>query len=456
MAIDFPLLARTAGTLLLLLATQLAHAILPIEHWNTANGARVYFVANRGLPILDVSVDFPAGSAYDSSEKSGTAAMTNGLLRLGAGGLSEDEIARKFADVGAVLGGRFQTDSAGLSLRTLSDVQRRTQALAVMAKILSEPEFPDAVLQREKVRQLGALKEADLKPDTQASRLFFRLVYRDHPYGLRASGETDTVGRIERDDLVAFYRSHYLADRAVVAIMGDVTRAEAEAIAEQLTRGLPRAEGKAGALPPVPPLASGITRVVAHPATQSHILIGAPGIRRDDPDYFPIFVGNHILGGGGFVSRITEEVRQKRGLAYSAYSYFSPLKLRGPFIIGMQTRRDQADAALAVVRKTLRDFVENGPTEDELKAAKQNIVGGFPMRIDSNRKIHEYLALIGFYNLPLSYLEDFVGNVERVTVADIKAAFARRVDPDRLVTVVVGADKDRTDTVQAAQQSTTR
>jgi len=190
---------------------------------------------------------------------------------------------------------------------------------------------------------------------------------------------------------------------------------------------------------------------VAHPATQSHILIGAPGIRRSDPDYFPLFVGNQILGGGGFVSRINEEVRQKRGLAYSAYSYFSPRQVPGPFVIGMQTRRDQADEALAVTRKTLRDFVSNGPTEKELLAAKQNIVGGFPMRIDSNRKIHEYLAVIGFYNLPVSYLEDFVANIERVTVADIKTAFARHVDPDKLVTVVVGADKDQTVTAPAAR-----
>jgi zinc protease len=180
-------------------------------------------------------------------------------------------------------------------------------------------------------------------------------------------------------------------------------------------------------------------------------MIGAPGIRRDDPDYFTLFVGNYILGGGGFVSRITEEVRQKRGLAYSAYSYFAPLQARGPFIIGMQTRRDQADEALAVLRDTLREFVSKGPTEQELQAAKQNIVGGFPMRIDSNRKIHDYLRLIGFYDLPIDYLETFVANIERVTVADIKAAFARRVDPDRLVTVVVGADRS-----QAAAVSTAR
>jgi zinc protease len=444
-------LLACAAALMLLPAAQSAHAILPIEHWQTAAGAKVYFVANRSLPMIDISVDFPAGSGYDSPEKSGVAAMTNGMLRLGAKGLSEGDISRGLADVGAELGGRFDADSAGLSLRTLSDGSRRKQALDILAGVLHAPEFPATVLDREKVRLIGALKESDLKPDTQVSRVFYRLVYREHPYGLRSSGEVVTVGSLTRDDLVAFYRRHYVAERAVVAIVGDLSRADAEAVAEQLTRGLPRAAGATPALPRVAALEQPITRTVAHPAAQSHILIGAPGISRDDPDYFPLFVGNHILGGGGFVSRITDEVRQKRGLAYSAYSYFSPQQMRGPFIIGMQTRRDQADEALAVVRKTLRDFVSNGPTDQELLAAKQNIVGGFPMRIDSNRKIHGYLGVIGFYGLPLSYLDDFVANVERVTVADIKAAFARRVDPDKLVTVVVGADKDQTVPAPAAR-----
>jgi len=435
---------RAGIALALIAATQFAHAILPIEHWRTSTGAKVYFVANRGLPMVDVSIDFPAGSGFDSAERSGVAGMTNGMLRLGAAGLNEDEIARRLADVGAVMGNLFDTDRAGMSLRTLSDAPRRTQALDVMARVLGSPAFPADILERERVRHVGALKEADLKPDTQASREFYRLVYRQHPYALRGSGEVDTLGRLTRDDLAAFYQRHYLADRAVVAIMGDVTRQQAEAIDEQLTGALPRARGSAPALPEVQSLPEAVTRLVSHPASQSHIMIGAPGIRRDDPDYFTLFVGNYILGGGGFVSRITEEVRQKRGLAYSAYSYFAPLQARGPFIIGMQTRRDQADEALAVLRNTLREFVDKGPNEQELQAARQNIVGGFPMRIDSNRKIHDYLRLIGYYDLPIDYLETFVANIEKVTVADIKSAFARKVDPDRLVTVVVGADRSQT------------
>jgi zinc protease len=426
-------------TLFVALTATPASALLPIQQWQTKSGARVLFVESHDLPMLDVSVDFAAGSAFDRPEKSGLAGVALGLMQLGAGGLSESEIARRMADTGAQLGHRFDSDRGGITLRTLTSKAEMQQALDLLARILQRPEFPAAVLEREKARVVSAIKESDTKPETLLNRNFSRMIYGRHPYALRGPGEVETVRAITRDDLLAFYRRHYSANRAVVALMGDVTRAQAAAIAEQLTEGLPA--GTAGEpIPPVAELERADTRVVAHPATQSHILIGMPGIRRDDPDYFPLYVGNYILGGGGFVSRILDEVRTKRGLAYSAFSYFQPLKQRGPFVIGLQTRRDQVGEALAVVRATLTEFLVNGPTDDELQKAQQNIVGGFALRIDSNRKIVENLAAIGFYDLPPTYLDDFSGNVGKVTVADIRRAFARHVDPARMVTVVVGAD----------------
>jgi zinc protease len=427
----------------MLLAAGPALAILPIQHWQAASGARVYFVENHDLQMLDVSVEFPAGSGYDRRAKSGVASMTQRLLTSGAEGMSEEDVARQLADIGAQLGGRFDADRAGLSVRTLSGEAERRRAIDILARSLRAPSFPVEVLNREKVRLVGSLKEADTKPDTIVSRTFYRLAYREHPYALRSSGEVESVGGITREDLLAFHRSHYGARYAVVALIGDVTRAQAEEIAEELTRGLPEAGGQEPELPPVDPLAQAATRTVPHHAAQAHILIGAPGVSRADSDYIALYVGNHVLGGGGFVSRITEEVRQKRGLAYSASSYFYPLQRKGPFVISMQTRSDQAGEALKVARATLATFVKDGPTAEELEAAKRNIVGGFPLRIDSNRKIHEYLALIGFYRLPLDYLEDFVRRVERVSAAEIRDAFRRHVAPARMVTVVVAGDSPK-------------
>lgn len=407
-----------------------------IQHWQAPSGARVYFVENHDLPMLDVAVDFAAGSSFDPAEKSGLAGLTQGLLSLGAEGMSEDDIARNMADVGAQLGGRFDADRAGMSLRTLSSVAERDQALSILEQVLQRPLFPEAVLAREKTRMIAELKEAETKPDSIAGKAFGKAVFGNHPYGL--SSTVDSVEKIQRADLETFYRTYYSARAAVVAIMGDVTRAEAEAIAQKLTGQLPQG-GDVVRIPPVAMQIDASEQRIAHPATQSHILIGAPGMARKDPDYFPLYAGNYILGGGGFVSRLMNEVREKRGMAYSVYSYFVPTLQPGIFQIGLQTKKEQADEALRLVRATLREFVAKGPSAKELQAAKQNIIGGFPLRIDSNRKIIEYLSVIGFYELPLTYLDDFTANIDKVTVAQVHDAFRRRVNPDAMATVIVGA-----------------
>ncbi|MHB9102427.1 MAG: M16 family metallopeptidase [Sulfuricella sp.] len=424
---------------LLFIATA-AQAALPIQHWRMDNGVRVVFVENHDLPLLDISVEFPAGSGRDDKSRPGLASMTHHLLTLGAGGMTEEEISRRMADIGASLGGSFDQDRAGLRLRTLSSARERDQALEIMARALLSPDFPEAVLEREKTRSIAELKEAKTQPEFIAERAFNSMIYGTHPYALSSMVEPESIAALRREDMVGFYRTHYRADHAVIALIGDVTTAQAREIAASLTSTLPRAEGEPQPLPAVS-MPKGETRKIAHPATQSHILIGQPGMTRNDPDYFPLYVGNYVLGGGGFASRLIEEVRQKRGLVYSVYSYFLPLQQSGPFQIGLQTKREQAGEALEVVSRTVRNFIAKGPTEDELKRAKQNLVGGFPLRIDSNRKILDYLAMIGFYRLPLSYLDDFTGKVERVTVAQIRDAFTRRIQPDNMVTVVVGADE---------------
>ena len=415
-----------------------AYASPAIQHWQAPSGAQVYFVENHSLPMLDAAVNFPAGSGYDSAEKSGLAALTQGMLDNGAEGLSEDEISRKLADIGAELGGNFDQDRAGVTLRTLSSPAERDQALNVLARLLQHPTFPENVVAREKQRTIAELKEAETRPEAIAEKAFAKAVYGSHPYGLPPNGDVETVRKIKRADILAFYRSHYSAKSAVVALMGDVTRAQAEAIAQQLTAQLP-AGGAPAAIPPVVLQIKGSEQRIPHPASQSHILMGAPGISRTDPDYFALYVGNYVLGGGGFASRLMDEVREKRGMAYSVYSYFMPMQQPGEFQIGLQTKKEQADEALGMVRATVRRFTQEGPSEKELQAAKDNIVGGFPLRLDSNRKILDYLLLIGFYGLPLTYLDDFTGNVDKVTGAEVRDAFQRRVNPDAFATVIVGA-----------------
>jgi len=424
------------GATVLCCISSVAIATPKIQHWQSTSGAKVLFVEDHNIPMLDVAVNFPAGSSFDTAEKTGVAELTHHLLDLGAEGMSEDDISKGMADIGARLGGGFDQDRADVSLRTLSSAEVRGKALAIMARVLQTPVFPADVLEREKVRVIAGLKEADTKPEHIAEKAFSKAVYGTHPYALKS--EVDSVEKISISDLKDFYRTHYNADKAVVAIMGDVTQAQAEAIAEQLTAKLPVSAAPV-ALPEVSMKIAASEQRITHPATQSHILIGAPGMSRTDPDYFTLYLGNYILGGGGFVSRLMEEVREKRGLAYSVYSYFIPLKQPGAFQIGLQTKKEQADEALQLVRKTLADFIAKGPTAKELQAAKDNIIGGFPLRIDSNSKIIGYLSVIGFYGLPLTYLDNFTDKVEQVTVTQVRDAFARRVDPGAMAIVVVGA-----------------
>jgi zinc protease len=195
-----------------------------------------------------------------------------------------------------------------------------------------------------------------------------------------------------------------------------------------------------GRVPDVVPLARAVELPIAFDAAQSHLLVGQPGIARSDPDYFAIVVGSYILGGGGLVSRLSTEVREKRGLSYSVYSYFSPGRHQGAFTLGLQTRPDQAAQALAVVRDVVRRFVNDGPTAAELTAARANLVGGFALRIDSNRKLLDNLANIAWYDLPLDYLDTWTARVTAVTAAHIQAAFQRVLDPERMVAVVAGPD----------------
>lgn len=424
-------------------ACSVSHAALNIQSWTLENGTRVLFVENHTIPMLDVSIDFDAGARRDPAGKSGVAALTNAMLARGVRAekfaekdepaLNEAQISDAFADIAAQRGSRIESDRSGLTLRTLTT--ERDAAVALLARLLAQPSFPAELLARDKARTVSALKESLTKPEVIADQAFSALLYGSHPYGDQMS--VASVDAITRDDLVAFHANYYVANRAVVAMIGDASRTDADKIAQQLTERLPQG----APLPDLPPVVIGNAseKRIPHASSQAHILIGEPALARHDPDYFPLIVGNYVLGGGGFVSRLMNEVREKRGLTYGVSSYFDPMAQPGPFQIGLQTKSDQADQALKIVRETVADYLRDGPTASELAAAKDNMIGSFALRIDSNRKILENIAAIGFYRLPLDYLDTWTTNVANVKIEQIKTAFNRKLQMDKLSTVVVGA-----------------
>jgi zinc protease len=407
-----------------------------IQHWTTESGARVYFVSSPELPMVDLRVVFAAGSARDG-DTPGLARLTNRLLSEGAADRSALELAQSLEGVGASLRSSTDRDRASLGLRSLRDPERLEPAIATFTDILTQPDFPSSAITRERARMQVALQSRDEDPGDVASDRFYAEVFGTHPYAHGPHGTREGLEAINRDAIRAFHQRYYVARNATVAIVGDLDRAEAEALAAQVTGAL-AAGDPAPPLPEVPDRAHGERLHLAHPSQQAHILTGQPGMRRGDPDYFDLYVGNHILGGGGFSARLMSEVREERGLAYSVYSYLQPQARRGPFVMGLQTRADQAEQALDLLLDELRAFRSEGPTAEELDDAVRNITGSFPLRIDSNRKKLNYIAMIGFYELPLTYLNDFNDRVRAVDRETIQDAFQRRIHPDRLVQVLVG------------------
>lgn len=434
---------RMVWAILFSLSALSAEAAPKIEHWTLSNGVRVFLVEAHDLPMVAFNLVLDAGSARDPQDRNGLSMLTSRLLPEGTGKLDTGAVAAVFEGLGAEFGAGSDREMASVGLRSLSDRKVLEPAVDLFARLVAAPHYPAASLERERARALLGLRHAEQSPGDVASKTFYTRLYAGHPYAQLPEGNETGLKAITRDDLVNFHKRHYVGKNAVLSIVGDLSVREARQVAERLAGTLPA--GKAAA--PLERIADAAPRKpaevnVAHPASQTTVLMGEVGMRRNDPDFYPLYLGNFVLGGSGFSSRLVKAVRDKRGLSYSVYSYFQPMREPGPFVTGFQTKNSQRAEALSVARQVLAEFTEKGPTPEELIAAKKNLTGGFPLRIDSNRKIAEYLTVIAFYGLPLTYIDDFIPHIEAVTAEDIRKAFRRRVHPEHMLTVTVGGVAD--------------
>jgi zinc protease len=418
-------------------------AALPIERTNLPSGAQVYVVSSMAIPMVDVKIEFDAGSRRDPAPLAGLASITSGQWSKGVGAvgaraaMDDNQLGEAWADLGASVDASAGDDRMGFNLRSLSYPDLLPKAVALAAQQLAAPSFPADKWLSDRERISASIKEANTKPATLADRRFNQAVLGSHPYAYELV--EDTLRRITVEDMRSFYSTHIRACRAKVSIVGAVTQADAVKLATELLAGLPQTGCDAlPAVPEVQPLTAAQEIKLPFDSAQAHVLIGQPGYKRSDPDFFALLVGNHILGGGSFTSRLTQEVREKRGLSYSVYSYFSPGLHAGPFVMGLQTRPDQAAQAVQIARQVLKDFVATGPTAAELQAAKDNLMGGFALRIDSNRKLLDNVANIAWVGLPLDYLAHWTERIAAISAADVKAAMQRKLQPEKMVTVVVG------------------
>lgn len=413
-----------------------ASASPDIQTWQSERGAKVLFVENRILPMVDLRIVFDAAGSRDG-ELPGLAKLTNGLLAEGAAGRDAQAIAESFESVGAQFGNDSLRDMAYVGVRTLSDERYLQTAVDTLADVLTRPDFPQQAFDRELARMKVALEARKQSPSDIAEEAFFEAVYRGHPYASPPGGTGNSLDSLGMADIRTFYERYYVANNAIVVIVGDLDRTAAEAIVETLFENMP-AGNKPEPLAPVPELEQAVTLSIDFPSKQSHIIVGQPGMERNDEDFFELYVANHPFGGSGFASRLVQVVREDRGLAYSVSSYFLPMRKRGPFAMSLQTRADQAEEALSLLQAELDKYVAGGPGVDELEASISNITGSFPLSLDSNSKLLGYLAMIGFYDLPLDYLDTYISKVRAVERDDMRSVLNDRLDPERMVTVIVG------------------
>lgn len=412
------------------------HRNIQVKSWQTMKGTKVMFVENHDLPMLDVRLVFDAGSARDG-EKSGLASLVSRMIDEGTTTRNTSAIAAAFENLGASFSTSSYRDMSLADLRVLSDEKYLAPALDVFNDVLGNPIFPDDAFNRIFDNAQVGQQQKQQSPAAQASVMFYKNLYAWHPYALPPSGTADSLKTIKVEDLRAFHKQYFVAANAMIALVGDIDERRAQQIAERISAGL--AEGK-----PAPPLAEtpALTRSrhlhLNFPSQQTHILLGQPGIKRGDPDHAALAVGNEILGGGGFTTVLMKELREKRGLTYGVYSSFVPMRAQGPFMINLSTRNDQAGQALELVRDILRDFIKQGPSEDQVKEAKDNILGSFPQSTASNSDILAYIASMGFYNEPLDYLETFPDRIRAVTVEQVRKALKSHLNANKMLSVTVG------------------
>jgi len=412
-----------------------AYRQLNVQRWQTQAGARVLFVEAHELPMFDLRVTFAAGSARDGNTP-GLALMTNAMLNEGVPGKDVDAIARGFEGLGADFSNGSYRDMGVASLRSLVEPAKREPAMALFSEVLGRPTFPAASVARIKNQLLAGFEYQKQNPSHLANEAFMSALYGAHPYAHDSEGNPNAIKAITVEQMRAFHKRAYAAGNAVIALVGDLDRSQAEALAEQVSQALP----KGPALPPIQPAKppAAIARHIEFPSKQTHLLIGQLGIERNDPDYAALTMGNQILGGGGFGTRLMTEVRERRGLSYGVYSGFSPMQAQGPFTIGLQTRAQVSQGTLELVRQVLRDYLRDGPTEAELTAAKKELAGSFPLSNASNASIVGQLGSMGFYNLPASYLEDFMAQSQQLTAAQVKEAMRRHLNVDDMLVITAG------------------
>lgn len=406
-----------------------------VERVVSPKGIEAWLVQDHANPIIALSLAFRGGAAIEPADKPGVANMLSGLLDEGAGDLDSLAFQTRLEDQAINLGFDAGKDSFLGSLKTLTD--HRDEAFRLLGLALTKARLDAEPVSRIRSQILSGLARELQDPNTVASREWYRLVFPNHPYGTPVDGTPDSVKAIKVEDLRAYAKRQFGRDKLIISVVGDITPDQLGPLLDSTFGGLPETTPPL-AVPDAQPAAAGRVAVIERNNPQSVAIFGESGVKRDDPDYYAAYVMNYILGGGGFASRLTEQVREKRGLAYSVYTYLQPLKHAGLITGGVATANARVGESLEIIRAELKRMAEQGPTDEEIRNAKTYLTGSFPLNLDSTSAIAGILTSVQFDYLGIDYLDRRNGLIEAVTADDIKRVAQRMLDPSRLTVVVVG------------------
>ncbi|MGD2079843.1 MAG: pitrilysin family protein [Nitrospirota bacterium] len=431
------LLALAAVALSLFFAAEAASA-LEVERTVTSEGLVVLHVERDNLPVVVFTLLVDAGSSREPSELAGLASLTASLLDEGTARRTSMQISEEVSYIGARLGVSAGRDFSTLTLKVLrKDLEK---GLDVYSDILLNPSFPPEEIARVKDLVKGSLREMEERPSFLARRAFMGKVFGDHPYGRIPKGTPETVDAIEREDIVRFHEKYYAPGNSILAVVGDISSEELQALLEKHLGAWTGREA-----PPLeaasPAEAGGEVVRIDRDLTQANILLGHLGVSRGDPDFYPLRVMNYILGGGGFSSRLMESIRQQMGLAYDVHSFFPAGRLAGTFRAVVQTKNSTANEAIGEIIRQMRLMRQEKVTPEELEGAKAFLVGSFPRKLETMDKIANFLVRVEYHGLGPNYMEEYPRLIESVTADDVLRAAREHLRPESLVIVVV-ADQE--------------
>ena len=408
---------------------------LEIKRMKLNDGAILLVSEQHQLPMVTASIAFDAGSRRDPAGEAGLAALTAASLTEGTSKLSSTQFNQKTDFMGSSIGVSAGRDYATASFTSLKKYEPQT--LHLLAQTLQDPGLRDEDITRKQGEQLAAISAAQEQPEYTANVAMTKALFGDTPYGHQVEGSTASVSKLMPADVRAFYHQHYKMGSAVIAIAGDV---DADAIRDELNHEF---TGLAGSVPeqPVPPAPSvgeGIhAQLIDRNVAQATLILGSGGVARLNPDYYKLEVMNYILGGGGFSSRLMKVVRSKAGLAYDIDSEFAAGKFPGAFLISLQTKNSSANEALKLILQQMREMQETPVSTAELQAAKRYLIGSFPLKIDRQSEIVNFILQVQIYGLGLDYVDRYPGIIQAITAADVQKVAQEYLHPDALELVAV-------------------